>query len=161
VEEPDGLLAHTAREHGGVDPASGKTVDPRFDLIREPWRSRFEALGCNRDMQKTQVRAALAAFRVSAARIAGEMPAINSERGVAFALDLANQHGDGGAAGIYQAVFRPGMAEPVLLAAMERESVRRVAAQYGERSDEAASTASRRRFFRTTPWLSEAAAAVA
>jgi hypothetical protein len=36
-----------------------------------------------------------------------------------------------------------------------------VAAQYGEGSDEAASTANRRRFFRTTPWLSEAAAAVA
>ena len=42
---------------------------------------------------------------------------------------------------------------------MERESVRRVAAQYGTGSDEAASTANRRQFFRTTPWLSNAAVA--
>jgi hypothetical protein len=62
---------------------------------------------------------------------------------------------------VLQGFTRNPLAEPALLAAMERESVRRVAAQYGERSDEAASTANRRRFFRTTPWLSEAATAVA
>jgi hypothetical protein len=159
--DPGGLLAHTARPRGGVDAGTGETVDPAFDLISDPWRSRFEELGRNRDLQKTQVRAALAAFQASTAHIAREMPALTSQRSLAFTLDLANQHGDGGAAAIYQGVFRPGIAEPALLAAMERESVRRVAAQYGERSDEAASTANRRRFFRTTPWLSEAATAVA
>jgi hypothetical protein len=34
--------------------------------------------------------------------------------------------------------------------------VRRVAAQFGTGSAEAASTRSRREFFRTTPWLSDA-----
>jgi hypothetical protein len=53
------------------------------------------------------------------------------------------------------------MSEPEMLSAMEQESVRRVAAQYGTGSAEAASTASRRAFFRATPWLSDSAVAVA
>jgi hypothetical protein len=44
---------------------------------------------------------------------------------------------------------------------MEGESVRRVAAQYGHASAEAASTAGRRALFRTTPWLSDGLGAFA
>ena len=38
-----GLLAHIRKPNGGVDPASGTTTDPDFDLIYEPWVSRFRA----------------------------------------------------------------------------------------------------------------------
>lgn len=155
----DGLLTHTARPNGGVNPGTGETLDSRFDLIREPWKSRFESMGRDRTMQKVQVETATAAFRASLAQLQGEAPAIGSQRGVAFLLDLANQHGDGGARSILRKVSKPGMSEAALLEAVERESVRRVAAQYGTASAEAASTANRRKWFRTVPWLSDAAGA--
>jgi hypothetical protein len=161
VDNPEGLLAHLRRPTGGVDPATGRTLDPAFDLVAEPWRTRFERMGKDRELQKVQVRAALAAFRKSLAALRLATPRLTAQRGCAFLLDLANQHGDAGARTIYRAAARPGMAEADLLAAMQRESVRRVAAQYGAASDEAASTANRRQFFRATPWLSDAAVAVA
>jgi len=152
----DGLLAHTARPNGGVDAASGRTLDARFDLVAEPWRSRFEQMGRNQDLQKVQIREASGAFQASLDRIRRDAPMVSSQRGFAFMLDLANQHGDAGASSIYRAAARPGLAEPDVLAAMEQESVRRVASQFGTSSNEAASTLNRRQFFRTTPWLSDA-----
>jgi hypothetical protein len=105
----DGLLEHTARPGGGAE----------FDLIRDPWKSRFEAMGRNQELQKVQVRAAQAAFADSLARLAPATPLISSQRGTAFLLDLTNQHGDGGARSVYRTVAQAGMAEPPLLAAME------------------------------------------
>ncbi|MFB3828539.1 MAG: hypothetical protein ACE15B_17355 [Bryobacteraceae bacterium] len=144
-----GLLAHTALPNGGVERDTGRTVDPRYALVDPPWLDRFLAMGRDRDLQKVQVDMAVEAYRASLARLLPKAPEIRSERGCAFLLDLANQHGDGGAASIYAAVRTPGMAEADLLAAMQRESVRRVTAQFGEGSREAASTFSRREFFRT------------
>ena len=158
---PAGLLAHLARPNGGVNPATGRTLDPAYDLVAEPWRTRFERMGCDRALQKVQLQAAVTAFRTSLTRLRPATPAITTQRGCAFLLDLANQHGDGGARSIYTAVARPGMAEADLLPEMERESVRRVEAQFGAGSAEAASTANRRRFFRSTAWLSDTAVAVA
>jgi hypothetical protein len=155
------LLAHLRRANGGVDPKTGRTLDAAFDLIAEPWRTRFERMGKDRELQKVQVEMAQEAFRTSLAALRPQTSAIGSQRGCAFLLDLANQHGDGGACSIYKKVARPEMTELEILEAMESESVRRVAAQYGTESPEAASTANRRRLFRTTPWLSDAAAAVA
>ncbi len=155
--EVEELLAHTARPNGGVNRATGETVDPRFDLVREPWAGRFRRMGRNRELQAVQVRTAMEAFRASLARLGKGAPGIASQRGYAFLLDLANQHGDAGALAIYRAAAKPGMGEAEILAAMERESVRRVAAQYGTASAEAASTASRRELFRTMPWLSDTA----
>jgi hypothetical protein len=161
VDNVDALLAHVARPNGGVDRATGRTQDPAFDLVAEPWKARFERMGRNRTLQKIQVQAAEAAFRASLASLRPDTPAVTTQRGCAFLLDLANQHGDGGARNIYRAVARPGMSEAEILAALETESVRRVAVQYGAGSAEAASTASRRAFFRATPWLSDSAVAVA
>ena len=127
----------------------------------EPWKGRFERMGRCRELQRVQVSVALADFEATLRRLRPAMPLISSQRGFAFLLDLANQHGDGGAGKVYRAVARAGMSEAEVLAAMEGESVRRVAAQYGQGSAEAASTANRRAFFRTTPWLSDALAAFA
>jgi len=36
-----GLLAHTGSINGGVDRLTGVTTDSKYDLIQEPWQSRF------------------------------------------------------------------------------------------------------------------------
>jgi peptidoglycan hydrolase-like protein with peptidoglycan-binding domain len=154
ADRADRLVAHTARPRGGTDDA-GRTTDPAFDLVREPWTSRFREAGLHRELQRVQVAAALRAFETSLAAIRSFAPRVRSERGVAFLLDVANQHGDGGARSIFRAVDRPGLTEPELLRAMEEESVRRVAARFGANSDHTASTRNRRRAFRTTPFLSD------
>jgi len=151
----DALLRHTARPSGGVNAATGVTTDPRFDLVAEPWAGRFAAAGRDRDLQRVQVDTAVEAFDRSLTAIAQFAGGrVRSERGVAFLLDLANQHGDAGARGIFNRVQRPGMAEAELLAAMAKESVARVRAQFGEGA-ETRSTAARRRSFRTSPVLSD------
>ena len=151
----DALLRHTARPSGGVNAATGVTTDPRFNLVAEPWAGRFAAAARDRDLQRVQVEAAVGAFDRSLAAIAQFTGGrVCSERGVAFLLDLANQHGDGGARGIFKKVQCPAMTEAELLAAMAKESVARVRAQFGEGA-ETRSTAERRRSFRTSPVLSD------
>jgi peptidoglycan hydrolase-like protein with peptidoglycan-binding domain len=152
----DRLVAHTAKPRGGTT-ASGATTDATFDLVRDPWTSRFREAALHRELQRVQVSAALRAFNDSLTQIRAFAPQVKSERGVAFLLDVANQHGDGGARSIFTAVARPGLTEAQLMSAMEEESVRRVAAQHGAGSDAAQSTRERRRAFRTTPHLSDAA----
>ena len=151
----EGLLRHTARNKGGVDPSTGITTDPAFDLIEEPWVSRFRAAGLDPFFQRVQVSVATADAQSAYLDLKARTPLISSERGVAFLLDVANQHGAGGAHSIYEAVATPAMAESALLRAMRDESVRRVGAQYGGGSAEARSTASRRDWFLTTPELSD------
>ena len=82
-------------------------------------------------------------------------PIAQSERALAFLLDVANQHGDGGMRSICTAVITPGSTEPDFLLAAQNESVRRLAAQFGANSDETRSTVERRETFRTTPLLSD------
>ncbi|MBV9879598.1 MAG: peptidoglycan-binding protein [Gemmatirosa sp.] len=148
------LIAHTRKPDGGLD-AAGHATDPAFELIAEPWTTRFQQAALDRDFQRVQVDTAMRAFRGSFAGIQAFAPRVASERGVAFLLDVANQHGDGGVKSIFNAVGGASLAEPALLEAMERESVRRVEGKFGPTSDEADSTRSRRRAFRTTPFLSD------
>jgi hypothetical protein len=147
------LVEHTALPGCGVD-SQGQTTDPRFDLTSETWVSRFLAAGRHRVLQSVQVNAALDAFQKSLARLRTFAPQIQSQRGVAFMLDLANQHGDGGAQRIFQTVQSPGLSEPELLEAVEQESVARVRRQFGD-GPITDSTRNRREAFRTTPLLSD------
>ena len=149
----ESLIAHTSRSNGGVDNA-GCTVDPRFDLVSPPWDARFIAAGNDRNLQLAQLETAAADFRASFARLQVLAPSIRSERGVAFMLDVANQHGDAGAADIFRTVQAPGMSEGDLLAAVEQESVSRVRAKFGD-GPETASTRARREAFRSNPALSD------
>lgn len=149
------LIAHTLKKRGGTD-ASGATLDPRFDLIAEPWAGRFLAAGRDRLYQKVQMNEAIAAFRAASDRIHGFAPVVKSERAMAFLLDLANQHGESGAESICRACLRPGISEADLLAKMEAESVARVRRQFGD-GPEVESTRSRRRSFRESALLSDAA----
>lgn len=152
------LIEHTAKPRGGTN-VHGLTTDPRFDLIAAPWDTRFVAAGHDPALQRVQLRTAIAAFQKSLQRLQAMMPALRSERGIAFLLDVANQHGDAGAESIIRAVQRPGISESDLLAAIQRESVARVRAQFGD-GPETDSTAVRRNAFRTSPLLSDQPLAV-
>jgi hypothetical protein len=147
------LMDHTAKPGGGVD-NQGRTIDPGFDLVQEPWASRFHEAGLSRDFQRVQVETALTDFRTSFQKLQAFAPQIQCERGVAFMLDLANQHGDGGAKSIFKKVQEPGLSEADLMTAMEQESVARVRKQFGE-GPEVESTRNRRDAFRTSPILSD------
>jgi Putative peptidoglycan binding domain len=149
----DGLVRHTAKPQGGVD-STGKTTDPRFDLIQEPWKTRFRNAALDRSLQKVQVSTALAAFAGSLRQVQGFAPQLRSERAVAFMLDLANQFGDGGARSVFNAAARTGMSEAQILQALENESVARVQRQFGPGSI-VQSTRNRRDAFRTSPLLSD------
>jgi peptidoglycan hydrolase-like protein with peptidoglycan-binding domain len=148
-----GLINHTAKPRGGTDD-QGRTTDPRFDLVNEPWVSRFLQAGRKRELQRIQIDVALAAFKKSFDRVRAFAPQIRTERGIAFMLDLANQHGDGGAQSIVNKVNKPGLSEAALLAAIQQESVARVRNQFGDGA-EMKSTQNRRETFRTTHLFSD------
>lgn len=150
-----GLLAHVAQANGGVDKVTGVTTDPAFDLTADPWVSRMRAAGLDPVFQAVQVKLAAGDAQSAFDQMKADARLITSQRGAGFLLDVANQHGIGGALSIYDAVFTAGLSEPSLLQAMRDESVRRVRGQYGAGSPEAQSTASRRDWFRTTPVLSD------
>ena len=147
-----GLLKHVSLQRGGTDPL-GETLDPQFDLVREPWLGRFRESARQLAFHKIQVDLALAAFRKSFEMVATSAPELKSERAIAFMLDLANQHGDTGAESIYKKVKVQGASEAQALAAMQDESVRRIRAQHGDEIADA--TKSRREAFRTSPLLSD------
>jgi hypothetical protein len=150
------LVRHTAKKRGGTT-GDGETTDPRFDLIRSPWTARLLHAGRDLRLQRVQLDVAVEAFTRSAQLLQVSAPEVQSERGIAFLLDVANQHGDGGAASIVKTVRAPGQSEAQLLLAIENESVRRVEKQFGIGSKEAVATRNRREAFRTTPMLSDAA----
>jgi len=116
------LLRHTRRPDGGLNPA-GHTADPAFNLIEEPWLSRFRAAASDRAFQAVQFNAALAAFGHSLDVIRRAAPEAASERAVAFLLDVANQFGTTGAARLCQACRRPGIGESDFLSAVADQSV--------------------------------------
>lgn len=148
-----GLLAHTTRPNGGLD-ATGETTDAAFALTRSPWVERFVRAGQDQTLQRVQVRTALDAFQSSFRKVEGFAPDVRSERGVAFLLDVANQHGDTGAKSIFETIRRAGMSEAELLRATQQESVERVRRQFGE-GNVVRSTENRREMFRATPLLSD------
>jgi peptidoglycan hydrolase-like protein with peptidoglycan-binding domain len=148
----NGLLDHTGRKRGGTTSA-GATTDSSFDLTRAPWTNRFRRAGRDLRLQRVQMNLAIDTFTRSFQQLQISAPEVQSTRGIAFLLDVANQHGDAGAASIVTAVREPGQTEADLLRAIENESVRRVARQFGAGSREAVATRNRRAAFRTTTQL--------
>jgi hypothetical protein len=151
-----GLIAHTAKLRGGVT-ALGHTTDPAFDLVNDDWMRRFVAAGRDTEWQKTQVTEAIIAYQESYNVIRACAPAAQSERALAFLLDVANQHGNAGLRNICAKCTKSGLSEGEFLEATQNESVRRLRAQFGDASKEAKSTLRRRNEFRTSPLLSDAA----
>lgn len=135
------------------DKKVGTSKNKDFELTDAVWQARFAAAGRNPVFQKVQVREALKDIQKNVATIRGYATAITSVRGLAFMIDLSNQHGPfvgkhkTGAKAIYQKSFAPGMTEQQVLEKMRDESVRIVKKLYGEKSAEARSTQDRRNFF--------------
>jgi peptidoglycan hydrolase-like protein with peptidoglycan-binding domain len=122
----DSLIAHSRKFSGGVDPSTGITMNAAFDLIADPWLSRFRQAALVLKYQQTQVQIALAAFDASYERLRLFAPDLVSERGVGFMLDVANQFGDGGSEKLYKAVHHPGMQEMDLLSEIADATVARM-----------------------------------
>jgi hypothetical protein len=148
-----GLLAHVGGYRGGVD-EHGRTTNPDFDLVENPWLGRFKRAALPRELQVGQVICASDAFYRSLEKLRHYAPMLKSERAIAFMLDLANQHGDGGARNIFEHVFRPVLTESELLESVSDESVARVRHQFGNGAI-AESTFNRREAFRTSSLLSD------
>jgi peptidoglycan hydrolase-like protein with peptidoglycan-binding domain len=142
------LLRHARQPGGGVSPA-GETTDAAFNLIEEPWLSRFQRAALAPAFQQAQIRTALASFTrfLEAARAAA--PEVSTERGVAFLLDVANQFGDAGMRRLCQAARRDGTAERDLLETIAEATVGRMPDKFkmGVRA--------RRDVFLHTVWLSD------
>jgi hypothetical protein len=119
----DALVAFTAGANGGVNTATGVTTNAQFDLVAEPWVSRFRKATGEKEFQRAQVAAALRAFTTSYRKVRTLAPDVRSERGAAFMLDVANQFGDGGLRRICNMVRRQGMTEMDLLEAIADETV--------------------------------------
>lgn len=147
----EGLIAHTAKPRGGTNDL-GQTTDPRYDLVSVTWLDRFTAAALDPALQRAQMACAMDAFKRSLTAIRAYAPLIQSERAMAFMLDLANQHGDGGARDIFRTAA-PTAAGPALLTAIEDESVRRIERQFGAGSNEAIAGRARRAAFRTSVLL--------
>ena len=142
------LIAHTRMANGGIDSA-GQTTDPAFDLVNEPWVSRFRQAALFKPFQQVQVQTALNDFSNSWNIIQGYAPQLTTERAVGFMLDVANQFGDRGLHSIYDAVAQDGMAVSDLLQAVAHESVARIQDPWK------AATQARRQQFITTTFLSD------
>ena len=145
----NGLVAHTKQMNGGVDTATGRTTDLNFDLVNEPWVSRFRTVAQWVPFQRVQVRTAISDFQSSLAMVQQYAPQLDTERAVGFTLDLANQFGDAGARSIYRSVWQVGMSLSDLLQQMANESVERMQDPWK------AATHMRRDLFLTTSFLSD------
>jgi peptidoglycan hydrolase-like protein with peptidoglycan-binding domain len=152
----DRLIAHCARGAKALA-ASGASLDPTLELTAEPWVGRFHALGLDPVFQRAQTALALEAFSASMRAFAPLAPTVSSERGFAFLLDVANQHGNAGLADILTTVrtrLAP-VGEAALLRAVQDESVARVTRQFGPGNPNTVATLRRRVSFRTTRLLSD------
>jgi hypothetical protein len=89
------LITHLESARGGTK-ANGESTNSTYDLIRDPWKSRFTNVCLNSALQKVQVEAAVAAFQASHTAFPTDLAMLTSEKSVALALDIANQFGDGG-----------------------------------------------------------------
>jgi len=170
----DGMVEHVKKKRGGLT-EGGETpeADKKFDLV-ERWTQRFIDAGRDRELQKVQIEVALANFRELAADVRRFAPLIRTERGFAFMIDLANQHGSAGAESIFKAVFKEGNSEKTALEEMSKESVTRSVNNHklrlkklvesGKMTEEQSKrnekefergVTVRRKFFRTTPFFSD------
>lgn len=82
------LVDFTGRPNGGLD-SQGKTTDPEFNLVAEPWKSRFKKAGEDPGWQSIQVNYYNMYFVDFMNKLKIIAPQVRSERGIAFLLDLA------------------------------------------------------------------------
>jgi hypothetical protein len=142
------ILDHTAKPGGGVD-AQGDSIDPAFELTKDPWKSKLDALGASPAMQRIQVDLASQAYQNQLAVVQAYTPALRSERALAFLLDLANQFGSGRVEQHYKSAAANGATEAEIMKQLEDAFTAIALPQFQPQ------VRARREFFRATPLLSD------
>jgi hypothetical protein len=142
----DSILDYTAKPNGGLD-AHGFAVDQAFELTKDPWKSRLQALGASLPMQRVQLDLAAETYNAELARETAYANKTTSQRGFAFLLDLANQFGPARVEQQYKRAAQRGVGEPEILKVMEDAFTAIVKPQCQPQ------VRARREFFRTTPLL--------
>jgi hypothetical protein len=142
----DTILDYTAKPNGGLD-ARGFAVDPAFELTKDPWKTRLEALGASLPMQRVQLDLPAETYRVELARATAYASKTASQRGFAFLLDLANQFGPARVEQQYKLAAQPGVAEAEILKVMEDAFTAIARPQFQPQ------VRARREFFHTTTLL--------
>lgn len=145
----DSILGYTAKPNGGVD-GKGLALDPAFELTKDPWKSRLEALGASLIMQRVQLDFASETYSAELARQRAYALPATSERGFAFLLDLVNQFGPGRVEEHYTEAAKSGTGEADILQTLENVFVAIARPQFQPQ------VRARREFFRTTKLLSDA-----
>ena len=145
----DSLLAWTTKPNGGVDP-KGFALDPAFELTKDPWKSRLEALGASLLLQRVQLDFASETYRAELARQRAYVLPATSERGFAFLLDLVNQFGPTRVAEHYKETAKSAASEADILQTLENIFIAIARPEFQPQ------VRTRRDFFRTTKLLSDA-----
>jgi hypothetical protein len=142
------ILEYTAKPNGGLN-ERGWAIDPAFELTKNPWKTKLEALGASLPMQRVQLGLASETYSAELARETAYAGTATSERVFAFLLDLANQFGPARVEEQYKRAAQPGVSEGAVLKAMEDAftAIARLRFQPQVRA--------RRAFFRTTRQLSD------
>jgi hypothetical protein len=142
------LLDYTARPNGGLDPR-GFALNPAFELTKDPWKTRMDALGVSRTMQQVQLELASETYQTALSNIKSWTHEGTSERAQAFLLDLGNQFGSARVQHHYEEAAQPGIPESEVLQELEDTFTALARPQFQLQ------VRARREFFRTTPLLSE------
>jgi hypothetical protein len=142
------LLDYTARPNGGVDPR-GFALDPAFELTKDPWKTRLDALGGSHAMQRVQLELASETYDTALLKIKAWTHPDTSERTLAFLLDLTNQFGPGRVQQHYAQVAQSGVPESEILKKMEDAFTALSRPQFQQQ------VRGRREFFRTTALLAD------
>lgn len=142
------ILDYTAKSNGGLD-TRGYAINPTFELTKDPWKSKLQALGASLAIQRIQLDLASETYRAELDRETGYVSKTTSERGFAFLMDLANQFGPGRVEQQYKRAAQPGVSEPAILKAMEDAFIAIAKLEFQPQ------VRARREFFRTTTLLSD------
>jgi len=145
----DSILAYTAKPNGGVG-ANGVAIDPAFELTKDPWKSRLEALGASLIVQRVQLDLAAETYGAELAQERAYVLPTTSQRGFAFLLDLVNQFGPSRVEQHYQEAAKASPNEADILQTLENVFVGIARPEFQPQ------VRARRQFFRTTKLLSDA-----
>lgn len=148
------LITLLGQAGGGVD-ANGNTTNPKFDLIHEPWITRFLRVGLHPALQPVQATAAGAAFQAFVPSIPTQTPKLTSERAAVFVFDLTRQFGAAGAKTLYDQTETGATDQKVLMRRLRDASTAKLAATFPTLPQIAHDGLVRRDFFINTGLLSD------
>jgi hypothetical protein len=152
----DHLIKYTGKPNNGID-AHGNSDDLRFELLADPWLTRFRKAGHSHSLQAAQVDWAKQFFLDTYQNdIKSNMPALASERAVAFAFDLILQFEAAGAKALYIAAVSSGVPDQaVLLASLRDAASEKLVADFGDFQQVVDASRDRRNFLIATTLLSD------